>query len=64
MLSYAEISDAAEIDFAREMTMKHKLAAIPPSAFYHAGDDHRLLRFCFAKSDDTLRAAAERLCRI
>lgn len=64
MLSYAEISDAAEIDFAREMTIKHKVAAIPPSAFYHGGDDHRLLRFCFAKSDETLRTAAERLCSI
>ena len=64
MLSYAGISDAAEIDFAREMAIKHKVAAIPPSAFYHGGADHHLLRFCFAKSDDTLRAAAERLCRI
>jgi methionine aminotransferase len=64
MLSYADISDAAEMAFARELAMVYKVAAIPPSAFYAAGDDHRLLRFCFAKNDDTLRAAAERLCRI
>jgi methionine aminotransferase len=46
------------------MTTVHKVAAIPPSAFYHDGQDNRVLRFCFAKKDHTLEQAAEILCRI
>jgi methionine aminotransferase len=40
------------------------VATIPLSAFYHDGTDHRVIRFCFAKRDDTLRAAGERLVRL
>ena len=64
MLDYSAISDAPDMEFARTMTIKHKVAAIPPSVFYHDGTDARVLRFCFAKTDDTLKEAAERLCRI
>lgn len=64
MLDYADISDAPDIEFARTITTEHKVAAIPPSVFYHDGTDARVLRFCFAKNDDTLKEAAERLCRI
>lgn len=38
--------------------------SIPPSVFYINGDDHKVLRFCFAKKEETLIAAAERLCKI
>jgi methionine aminotransferase len=40
------------------------VAAIPPSVFYHSGDDNKVIRLCFAKRDETLQAAAEILCRI
>jgi methionine aminotransferase len=64
MLDYSDISDAPDVDFARTMTVEHKVAAIPPSAFYHDNSDDRVLRFCFAKTDKTLKEAAEKLCRI
>jgi methionine aminotransferase len=64
MLSYEAISDEKDVDFARRLTIEHKVASIPPSVFYIGGDDHKALRFCFAKKDETLMKAAERLCRI
>jgi methionine aminotransferase len=64
MLDYSDISDVPDVEFARTMTVEHKVAAIPPSVFYHDQTDARVLRFCFAKNDDTLKEAAEKLCRI
>jgi methionine aminotransferase len=64
MLDYRDISVEPDLAFARRLTREHGVAAIPPAVFYHRGDDHRVLRFCFAKGDDTLAQAAERLCRI
>jgi methionine transaminase len=64
MLSYADITDEKDIDYARRLTTEYKVASIPPSAFYVGGDDHKVLRFCFAKKDETLIKAAERLCKI
>ncbi len=64
MLDYSEITDEDDTAFARRMTVDHGVAAIPPSVFYHDGRDNKVLRFCFAKKDETLRGAAERLCRI
>jgi methionine aminotransferase len=64
MMRYAAISDASDVDFARRLTIEHGVAAIPPSVFYHGGDDHKVLRFCFAKTDETLQQAAEKLCAI
>ena len=61
MLDYSRISDEPEMEFARRLTMEFGVAAIPPSVFYHRGDDHKVLRFCFAKKEETLLAAAERL---
>ena len=61
MLDYGQISDEPELQFARRLTMEYGVAAVPPSVFYHHGDDHKVLRFCFAKKDATLNAAAERL---
>ncbi len=64
MLSYEAITDEKDIDFAKRLTTEYKVAAIPPSVFYINGDDHKALRFCFAKKDETLIQAAEKLCRI
>jgi methionine transaminase len=61
LLDYSGISNMPEMDFARRLTMDFGVAAIPPSVFYHRGDDHKVLRFCFAKKEETLLAAAERL---
>jgi methionine aminotransferase len=61
MLDYSGITDEADTAFARRLTTEFGVAAIPPSVFYHGGDDHKVLRFCFAKKEETLQAAAERL---
>ncbi|MBN9409296.1 MAG: pyridoxal phosphate-dependent aminotransferase [Burkholderiales bacterium] len=53
-----------EADFCQWLTREIGVAAIPLSAFYGDGFDQRVVRFCFAKKDDTLRAALERLARL
>lgn len=64
MMDYSAISDLDDVAFARHLTTVHGVAAIPPSVLYHDGEDNRVLRFCFAKRDETLKQAAEILCRI
>jgi methionine aminotransferase len=64
MMDYTAVTDEADEAFARRLTTRYGVAAIPPSVFYHDRRDHRVLRFCFAKQDQTLIQAAERLCRI
>lgn len=64
MMDYSAITDEPDVDFARHMTVAYGVAAIPPSVFYHDRRDHKVLRFCFAKQDQTLEKAAEILCRI
>jgi methionine aminotransferase len=49
---------------AEELTRKFKVAAIPVSVFYKDRTDHRLLRFCFAKKDETLAQAGEILRKL
>ena len=64
MLDYSEISDESDVEFSKRLIMEHGVASIPPSVFYHQKDDHNVLRFCFAKKDETLDKAAEKLCKI
>jgi methionine transaminase len=64
MLDYSGISDEPDVEFSKRMTIEHGVASIPPSVFYHHPVDHKVLRFCFAKKDETLEKAAERLCKI
>jgi methionine aminotransferase len=64
ILDYSAITDEKDVDFARRLTMEHGVAAIPPSVFYHDRQDHKVLRFCFAKQDQTLEKAAKILCKI
>jgi len=64
MLDYSQISDMPDVGFSRYLTVEHKVASIPPSLFYRNKDDHRVLRFCFAKRNKTLEEAAERLCAV
>ncbi len=61
ILDYSNLSDEPDEVFARRLTTEFGVAAIPPSVFYQEKDDHRVLRFCFAKTSQTLEAAAERL---
>jgi methionine aminotransferase len=61
LLGYSAISQEADVDFARRLTIEHGVASIPVSVFYHKKKDSRLLRFCFAKSEEELEKAAEKL---
>lgn len=63
-LDYSAISDAGDVDYARELTKSHGVASIPISVFCEKPPDTRMLRFCFAKNDATLEEAAARLCRL
>ena len=58
------VSDLSETDFCQWLTREVGVAAIPLSAFYGDGFDQRVVRFCFAKKDETLRSAIERLRRL
>ena len=59
LLGYKKISDEKDIDFAVRLTKEKKIASIPISGFYNSGFDNRSLRFCFAKSEETLKRGAE-----
>ncbi|MFD1711732.1 pyridoxal phosphate-dependent aminotransferase [Ottowia sp. GY511] len=56
--------DLSEADFCQWLTREIGVAAIPLSAFYGNGFDQKVVRFCFAKKDETLRAALARLAKL
>lgn len=58
ILDYGHITQENDIDFAKRLTIDHQLAAIPLSVFNEQSIDHKVLRFCFAKTNDTLEKAA------
>ena len=57
----SQVSDLGEFEFCKWLTTEIGVAAIPLSAFYGDGFDQRVVRFCFAKQDETLQAALARL---
>jgi methionine aminotransferase len=61
LASYRKISDLGDQEFARWLTREKGVAVIPISSFYSDGTDEKILRFCFAKTEDMLLAAGERL---
>lgn len=63
-LSYKGISNLPDKEMAEELTKKHKIASIPVSAFYQDKTDNQLLRFCFAKNEQTLDKAIEILRKL
>jgi methionine transaminase len=63
-VDYAAVSDLPEADFCRRLTTEIGVAAIPLSAFYQGGFEQRIVRFCFAKKDETLELALQRLARL
>lgn len=64
LLDYSDITDEKDTDYAIRLTKKTGVASIPMSVFYHLPVEDKILRFCFAKSEETLEKAAEKLCGI
>ena len=64
LASFAAISNKSDTDFCEELTKKHGVAAIPVSAFYSTKLDQQLVRFCFAKDNETILKATKLLCAI
>ena len=64
LLDYSAICKDLDTDLCEQWTRQHGIASIPISIFYEQPPQQHFLRFCFAKSDPVLTAAAERLCEI
>lgn len=64
LLDYSAIRTGPDADVAMELLTTHGVASIPTSAFLYASEAPPVLRFCFAKQDQTLERAAERLRRV
>ena len=59
LLDYSDISDEKDVDFANRLISEYGIASIPVSSFYHDKFDAKVLRFCFAKSSETLEKATK-----
>lgn len=64
LYDYAEISDLPDLEFCRWLTVNHGVAAIPISSFFSNGQDEKVIRFCFAKTEDLLERAGEQLAKV
>lgn len=64
LYKYHRISDEPDKDFVLRIIREYGVAAIPVSVFYQDNTDHRVIRLCFAKKEETLERAAERLIKI
>lgn len=64
LCDYSQISTEPDVDFCRHLTMEYGVAAIPVSVFYHSKRDEKIIRFCFAKKEETLERAAKLLREI
>ena len=58
-LDFSEITLENDVEFAKRLTVEFGLAAIPLSVFNHQNSDNKVLRFCFAKTNDTLKQATD-----
>lgn len=61
---YSAVSSELDIDFCKTLTIKYGVASIPVSVFSANSQDNKKIRFCFAKDNDTLINAADKLCKI
>lgn len=61
---FSAISQENDVVFCERMVKEFGVAAIPMSVFYKEKIDHKIIRFCFAKDDQTLIQAADKLCKI
>jgi methionine aminotransferase len=59
--SFEGMTDETDKDFAMRLVYEKGVVTIPLSSFYRAGTDNKVLRFCFAKKEETLKEAASRL---
>jgi methionine aminotransferase len=57
LLDYSEITAEKDLDFAMRLVAEHGIAAIPVSVFYNSPEYNQVLRFCFAKNNETLEKA-------
>lgn len=64
VLDYSNITQDHDLDYAKRLTVESGLASIPLSVFNENNLDNKVLRFCFAKRDDTLKRAADILNKI
>ena len=64
LLNFSEITAENDVNFAERLVKDHGLASIPVSVFNIDKKDNKQLRFCFAKTDETLEKAAEILCKL
>jgi methionine transaminase len=64
LYKYNRISDEADKDFSIRITKEYGVATIPVSAFYQEATDNKVVRFCFAKKEETLELAVQRLMKI
>jgi len=64
LMDYSAISDLPDAEFAIWLTREHGVAAIPTSPFLYKTRAPQVVRFCFAKKDETLHAALQRLARV
>ena len=64
LVDYSAISKLPEVEFAHWLTQTIGVAAIPMSAFYDVPEEHGVIRFCFAKKEETLNLALERLAQL
>jgi methionine aminotransferase len=64
LMDYSAITDEGDAAFAVRLTKEHGVASIPTSALLYRASPPKVLRFCFAKKDDTLERAAERLRKV
>ncbi|MFL5754546.1 MAG: methionine aminotransferase [Bacteroidia bacterium] len=64
LLKYENLSNEKDTEYAKRLTKEYGIASIPLSVFYHKPVDNKVLRFCFAKKDETLEKAAEIICKI
>ena len=63
-VDYSGISRENDVDFCKTLTIKYGVAAIPISVFNKDKRNQKIIRFCFAKDDETLTKATEKLCKI
>ena len=64
VLDYSQITQEYDVEFAKRLTKENSIASIPMSVFNEPGKDDKVLRFCFAKTNETLEKAAEILNKI
>lgn len=64
LFDYSDISDEDDFAFSQRLTTEFGVAVIPVSSFYGDGTDHKVIRMCFAKTEDLLAQAGERLERV